>query len=132
VFAGNLTATATTAHDGYPASAAVDGQLTTIWHDEFTPQAPLPQALTVDLGGARTIDGLTYQPRLDVSRTGTITAYRIEASNDGTTFTPVAQGDWPDDSTLKSVPFTSRSARFVRLIADGGDGAATPQPPRSG
>ena len=118
----NLTATATSAHDGYPATAAVDGVLSTIWHDEFAPQAPLPQAITVDLGATRTVGGITYQPRLDVSTTGTITAYQVEVSADGVTFTPAASGSWPDDRSLKSVPFASRPARYVRLVANAGDG----------
>jgi alpha-galactosidase len=117
-----MTATATTAHDGYPASAAVDGQLSTIWHDEFSPQAPLPQAVTIDLGQARTVNGLTYQPRLDVSTTGTITGYGIEVSADGQTFTPVSSGTWTDDRTLKSVAFAPVRARYVRLDATAGDG----------
>jgi len=117
-----LTATATSAHDGYPASAAVDGSLTTIWHDEFTPQAPLPQALTIDLGAIRSVSGLTYQPRLDASPTGTVTAYRVELSSDGSTFSAASSGAWPDDSSLKSVSFTGRPARYVRLVATAGDG----------
>jgi alpha-galactosidase len=117
-----VTATATSAHDGYPASAAVDGKLSTIWHDEFSPQAPLPQAITLDLGATHSVYGLTYQPRLDGSSTGTITTYRVEASTDGTSYSPVAGGTWADDSSLKSVSFQGRSARFIRLIADAGDG----------
>ncbi|HEY2674405.1 MAG TPA: NPCBM/NEW2 domain-containing protein [Rugosimonospora sp.] len=117
-----LAATATSAHDGYPASAAIDGQLSTIWHDEFSPQAPLPQAVTIDLGQPRAVDGLTYQPRLDASTTGTITGYGIEVSADGQTFTPVSSGSWADDRTVKSVAFAPTSARYVRLTATAGDG----------
>jgi alpha-galactosidase len=117
-----LTATATSAHDGYPASAAVDGRLATIWHDEFAPQAPLPQALNLDIGSAQRVGGLTYQPRLDGTSTGTITEYRVEVSTDGTSFVPVATGSWADDSSLKSVSFPPASARYVRLVALAGDG----------
>lgn len=117
-----LVATATSAHDGYPASAVVDGQLSTIWHDEFSPQAPLPQSVTIDLGRARTVDGLTYQPRLDASTTGTVTGYRVEVSTDGQAFTTVSSGTWPDDRALKSVAFAPVQARYVRLDATAGDG----------
>jgi alpha-galactosidase len=121
-FAAPASATATTAHDGYPASAAIDGRQATIWHDEFSPQAPLPQSVTVDLGRTRTVDGLTYQPRLDAGTTGTVTAYRIEVSTDGSTFTAVANGSWADDKSLKSAAFAPAPARYVRLTADAGDG----------
>ena len=117
-----LAATATSAHNGYPASAAVDGRLTTIWHDEFSPQAPLPQALTLDLGGAQPIAGITYQPRLDGTSTGTITGYRVEVSTDGAIFSPVVAGTWSDDSSLKSASFPAVTARYVRLVAIAGDG----------
>lgn len=118
-----MQATASSWHDGYPPSAAIDGRLTTIWHDEFQPQAPLPQSITIDLGSARAVTGLTYQPRLDASSTGTITGYRIQTSADGTTFTDAASGSWPDDRDLKSATFASPTqARYVRLIADKGEG----------
>jgi alpha-galactosidase len=119
---GAITATATSAHDGYPASAAVDGKQSTIWHDEFSPQAPMPQAVTLDLGSARDVYGLTYQPRLDGGGTGTITGYRVEVSTDGNTFASVTSGSWPDDSSLKSVTFAAHQARYVRLVATSGNG----------
>jgi alpha-galactosidase len=121
-FAAPADATATTAHDGYPASAAIDGKQSTIWHDEFSPQAPLPQSITIDLGQERTVDGLTYQPRLDASTTGTITAYQILVSTDGTTFTTVSDGRWTDDRSLKAITFRGAQARYVRLTATSGDG----------
>jgi alpha-galactosidase len=123
VAAGDMSATASSWHDGYPPSAAIDGRLTTIWHDEFQPQAPLPQSITLDLGSVRAVTGLTYQPRLDASGTGTITGYRIQTSVDGTTFTDAGSGSWPDDRELESATFASPAqARYVRLIADKGDG----------
>ena len=121
-FAAPSSATATTSHDGYPASAAVDGRQATIWHDEFSPQAPLPQSVTVDLGQARAVDGLTYQPRLDAGTTGTITGYQIEVSSDGSAFTKVADGQWNDDKELKWAAFTSAQARYVRLTTTSGNG----------
>ena len=117
-----ITATATSAHNGYPASAAVDGKQSTIWHDEFSPQAPMPQAITLDLASTHPVFGLTYQPRLDGGTTGIITGYRIEVSTDGTAFESVASGSWPDDTSLKSVTFAAQQARYVRLVATSGDG----------
>jgi alpha-galactosidase len=117
-----LTATATSAHPGYPASAAVDGKLTTIWHSEFTPYVPLPQSITLDLGSIHNVAGLTYQPRLDTYSTGTITGYTVYVSTDGTTFTKVTSGSWPSDRSLKSVTFSPQQASYVRLEATSGVG----------
>jgi alpha-galactosidase len=115
------TATATSANSGYPPSNAIDGQLTTLWHSEFSPvHAPLPISITIDLGAARTVDGLTYQPRLDGGRTGTITGYTVSLSTDGTMFTTPAAGSWASDSSIESAQFAPTSARYVRLTATAG------------
>jgi alpha-galactosidase len=112
-------ATATSANDGYPASNAVDGDLTTIWHSQFSPtHDPLPISFTVDLKSAQNVTGLTYQPRLDGDVTGIITGYTIETSTDGITFSAAAPpGTWEQDSVLKSVSLQPVSARYVRLTA---------------
>jgi alpha-galactosidase len=112
------TASATSANGGYPPANAIDGQLTTIWHSEFSPvHTPLPISFTVDLGTARTVDGITYQPRLDGTATGTITGYTVSLSTDGTTYIPAATGSWAPDSSIKSAQFAPATARFVRLTA---------------
>ncbi|MGH3417351.1 MAG: NPCBM/NEW2 domain-containing protein, partial [Actinocrinis sp.] len=123
-----LSATATSANSGYPASNAVDGEVTTLWHSQFSPtHDPLPIALTVDLGSAQTVTGLTYQPRLDGDVTGTITGYTVEVSSDGVNFTAAAPaGTWSQDALLKSVQIAPTQARYVRLTAtDGANGYAS-------
>ncbi len=117
-----LSATATSANNGYPDSNAVDGDVTTLWHSQFSPvHDPLPIALTVDLGSVQTVTGLTYQPRLDGDITGTITGYTVEVSTDGVTFTAAAPaGTWPQDALLKSVQIAPTQARYVRLTATAG------------
>jgi alpha-galactosidase len=117
---GSLTATAASAHPGYPPAYAVDGKLTTFWHTEWSPLAPLPQAITVDLGSARNVAGLLYVPRQDGGTSGTITGYRVEVSADGTTFQPVSSGSWPGDTAAQATAFAPTSARYVRLVATSG------------
>ena len=69
-----MTARASSANYWYPASNAIDGKLTTLWHSEFSGvHDPLPISLTIDTGATRTLTGLTYQGRLDGDMTGTIT-----------------------------------------------------------
>jgi len=115
-------ATASSANSGYPASNAVDGQVTTLWHSQFSPtHDPLPISLTVDLGAVQTVTGLTYQPRLDGDITGTITGYTVEVSSDGVTFAAAAApGTWSQDALLKSVQIAPVQARYVRLTATAG------------
>lgn len=107
---------------GYPASHAVDGRLTIIWHSQFSPvRDPLPISVTIDTGAARRLTGLTYQARLDGGPTGVITGYTIQLSVDGITLVDVASGNWADDSSIKSAGFTASTARYVRLTATSGD-----------
>ncbi len=118
------TAAASSANAGYPASNAVDGKLSTLWHSQFSPvHDALPISLTVDLKSAQMVVGLTYQPRLDGGGTGTITGYTVETSLDGVAFTPAAAaGSWKQDAAVKSVSISPVSARYVRLTATAGDG----------
>ena len=112
-------ATASSFEPWYEPSRAVDDDLATFWHTQFTPsQAPLPQWITLDLGGVRTINHLRYLPRRDGTRNGTITKYNIYTSLDGKTFgTPIVSGTWADDVTFKSVDLTPVQTRYIRLEA---------------
>lgn len=120
-----LTATATSQHTGYEAARALDGDPATMWHSEWEPPAPLPQAITIDLGDNVDVEGLTYLPRQDGNRNGIITEYAVYVSNDGRAYTELTTGTWAGDATLKSALFSAPGARYVRLDAiQGGGGYA--------
>jgi alpha-galactosidase len=120
--ASSETATASSSNDGYPPSNAIDGQLTTIWHSEFSPvQQPLPVTFTIEVGAARTVDGLVYQPRLDqAGGTGTITGYTVAVSTDGTSWQDVATGSWDPDGSVKSASFAPVTARYLQITITSG------------
>lgn len=108
------------------AGRAIDGDLSTIWHTKWNLSDPLPQSITLDLGGSYIIDKVSYLPRQDGGTNGTITGYHIYASPDGTNFTQVASGTWAKDSKAKKVSFDPLSARYVKLVAtEGGGGWAS-------
>ena len=125
----SMTATATSAHTrnlrGYEFSVpnAIDDRPETMWSSEFDPPAPLPQAIMLDLGRRQNVQGLTYQPRLDANPNGRITAYEVLLSNDGQSFTTVAQGNWPVTTGTKVVSWSVRPARYVRLVTKGASGS---------
>uniref|UniRef100_UPI0017B24B5A DUF4082 domain-containing protein n=1 Tax=Methylibium sp. TaxID=2067992 RepID=UPI0017B24B5A len=76
---------------------AIDGQLTTDWHTQFTGGSPPhPHAFTVNLGAARTVTGFKYRPRGDGSLNGIIAAWRFHTSPDGVNWTVVAEGNFAD------------------------------------
>ena len=115
-----MTATATSYHPGYQPSYAVDGNCATFWHVEWSPPHPLPQSVTLDLGGSYATDGLSYLPRQDGNHNGDITGYTVYVSSDGQNFTNVTSGTWASDSSLKYVTWQPVTARYVRLEATAG------------
>lgn len=120
-----ITATATSAQvtPDYAPRNAIDGVESTLWHTRYSPaKDPLPQSITLALGGAYDLSELAYQPRLDGNLNGVITSYVVHVSADGEQFAPVASGSWAADATLKSARLDAPAARFVRLEATAGSG----------
>ncbi|WP_405064399.1 discoidin domain-containing protein [Kribbella sp. NBC_01505] len=108
-------------------AAALDGSCTTMWHSNWSPHAPLPQYITLDLGQSRSIEALVYTPRQDISPNGRISRYDVQISADGNNFQSVATGNWDDTVQAKIARFQAgTAARYVRLIglAGGADYAA--------
>jgi 5'-nucleotidase len=124
-----MTATATSQGSAANnAAAAIDGNCTTMWHSNWSPHAPLPQYITLDLGKPRAIEALVYTPRQDAAvPNGRISSYDVQVSTDGVTFTSAATGTWDGtiDAKLARLP-AGTTARYVRLIglAGGADDAA--------
>jgi O-glycosyl hydrolase len=120
---GEVTAKATGEHrriyrgDVYPAAYLTDGRPESFWHSGFDPVSRLPQSVTLDLGRAREIQALTYQPRIDNQPAGMITRYAVSLSTDGRTFTTAADGRWPVSTATKVARWPARRARYVRLEA---------------
>ena len=112
-----MTASATSNHMQYEPRNAVDGSVQSIWHTEYSPKAPLPQSITVGLGGQYNIGAVTYQPRADGNTNGIITSYVLSVSTDGTTFTPVQSGTWALDDTRKQIVLPPTAAKYIRLTA---------------
>lgn len=116
-----MTATATSQHGWSPASNAIDGNRSSMWHTNFTffaqPTAPLPQSITLNLGGTYTVTALNYLPRQDWYLHGTILSYKIHASTDGSNFRQIAAGSWANDHTEKTAAFAPTKASYIRLEA---------------
>lgn len=119
---GKVTATATSQQPGYEARFASDGNCGTLWHTAWSPYAPPPQSLTLDLGKSYQASGILVQPRQDGNTNGMVTDYRILVSEDGTNFTEVTSDSWPVDDTTKVARWPATVARYVRLYAVNGSG----------
>jgi galactose oxidase len=97
---------------------AIDGNISTFWHSEYTPVlTPLPHQAVLDLGSATTINGFTYLPRQDGLLNGNIGTYGLEVSKDKEIWTVVSNATWLDDQSPKVVGFPTTSIRYLRLTA---------------
>ncbi len=97
-------ATASSVQAGYPASNAVDGNLSTRWSSAFSD----PQWLEADLGAAHTISQVVLY-----WETAYATAFQIQTSNDGTTWTTIYSTTTGTGGT-QTIP-VSGSGRYVRM-----------------
>ncbi|HUS26361.1 MAG TPA: discoidin domain-containing protein [Nevskiaceae bacterium] len=112
-------ATASDQAAAFPANNVLDGNVTTMWHSQYadTP-VPFPHSVTIDMQSAKSVGGLSYLPRSDANKNGTIGNYAITLSTDGTMWgTPVANGTWADDTSEKIVTFGQTTARYIKLTA---------------
>jgi hypothetical protein len=111
------TVTADSAHAGYEAPLAIDGDPATIWHTRWGPSDPLPHHLIIDLKDVRQVRGLTYLPRKDMAN-GRIAEYEVHVSRDGQNWQRLASGHWPNSADLKTVRFEQAvTTRYLKLVA---------------
>ena len=101
------------------ATNVLDGNAATFWDTEWYQRtAALPHSLVLNLGARYQVDGFRYLPRQDGSPNGTIAGYQFYVSDDGVTWgTAVAAGTLAANTTEKTVRFTAKTGRYVRLVA---------------
>lgn len=123
---GDLTASASTENSGYEAANAVDGDPKTMWHSKYQPERDsLPHDLTIDLGKVRNLSALRYQPRIDGRTSGVVFTGVLKASDDGSTYTDIADLTWDRNALPKDVPLDGVNARYLRLhVTSGGGGVS--------
>ncbi|MDC2947374.1 alpha-L-fucosidase [Streptomyces heilongjiangensis] len=115
-----VNAYATAFHTGEGPLHAIDGLsdrgFETCWS---TWNLPLPQSITIDLGGVwSNVSSLEYLPKQwnrTNSTDGDITSYTISTSTDGVAFTQAAGGTWAGDRTLELAEWPARNVGFVRI-----------------
>jgi hypothetical protein len=103
----------------YADTQALDGDPATMWHTEWSQRtAPLPHAITLDLGREYLVGGFRYLPRQDGQPHGMVAAYQCFVSTDNLTWdTAVVGGTLAADMSEKTVRFPAKRGRYVRLLA---------------
>ncbi|WP_236284301.1 endo-alpha-N-acetylgalactosaminidase family protein [Paenibacillus allorhizoplanae] len=118
-----MTASATSEeleNENNPASMVLDGDPDTIWHTKWDLSDPLPESITLNLGGTYDVNKIKVLPRQGGGSNGMITAYNVYASTDGNQYTKVASGTWAMGSEEKTVEFNATRASFIKLEATTG------------
>lgn len=104
--------------NGNRAANVLDGDPNTFWHTRWQTQTdPMPHELVIDLGGARSLRGITCLPRQDQSN-GRIARAEIFAGLQGDDWgDSVAELHGSDSAELQTVRFPQMlTARFLRLL----------------
>ena len=103
---GKPVATSTVESSSYAGTKAVDGSTTTRW---ASAEGADPQWLRIDLGQSAAIHRVVLNWEAAYAK-----KYRIETSDDGTTFTPAATVDNGDGKTDELT--VTAHGRYVRLV----------------
>lgn len=110
-----LNVTAGDYQSGEGPEMTLDGDSTTTWHtDWYAGPNHDDHWIQLELSEEYMVDGLRYQPRQSGTN-GIITGYNILVSNDGETFTSVAEGTWDANNAWKTVSFDPQNVKYVRL-----------------
>ena len=117
-----MSAEATSQNIGYEAKKAIDGDIASIWHTNYTPTADsLPQSITVDLGRIYNIDSIWVTPRQDSSN-GWISDATLYAGTDKENMNFVENSIWNTDASTKTTKINPVRARYVTVQANKGAG----------
>ena len=101
------------------AKNAIDGDPSTIWHTEYSPERPsCPHEIVIDMGKTYRVTSFTYQARSDNSN-GRILDYEVFFSNHPKVFgAPSARGTLRNTPNKQTVELDApANARYMKLIA---------------
>ena len=98
---------------------AIDGNTATMWITDWTTtNAPHPHEVQIDLGQSYNLDSFSYLPPQDGSINGRIARYEFYVSDStGNWGAAVSSGTFVNDATRKTIPFTAKKGRYIRLRA---------------
>lgn len=100
-----------------------DNRLESMWRSEWNPPSPMPQSVTLDLGGFYPVKGIVYYPPLAMGTDGMIKSYNIYLSKDGENFKNIACGHWKLTTATKTASWISgEKTRYIKLEITEADG----------
>jgi hypothetical protein len=105
------TATASSSRGANVPGRAIDGSLSTWWQANGNPSPSHPQWLRVDLGSAKTFNRVVFTEPPG----NTITAYTIQYSSNGSSWSNVSNPVASKVGTVTTVNFTAVTVRYHRI-----------------
>ena len=112
----NASATAGSSQSGQGPEKALDGDISTLWHSQWSAgHNRADHWFVIDYGKEYMMDGLRYLPRQTGGTNGIITEYKIEVSTDGVAYTEAATGEWDSSTSWKTADFEPVKARYMKL-----------------
>jgi hypothetical protein len=109
-------ATASSQAAGHSADDVLNGMSDAYWQSRTS--ATLPQSVTIDMGAAQEVSGLSYEPRHGSEAKGAIGQFAVSVSTNGKHFgAPIATGTWQNTTGVKTIGFAPVAVRWVRLTA---------------
>lgn len=107
-------------HGGNEASKAIDGNLSTFWHTEYSGSTPAyPHQLVIDMAKTYEITGFTYTGRGDGSENGMVKDFEVYVSNSQYIWgQPVATGSFSKTTSAQKVTFSKPvEGRYLMFTA---------------
>jgi len=103
---------------GEAATHAIDDNPATVWHSKWRGgTVPFPHEITVDMGEALNLKGMTYMPRNQGPWTRN---YEFFTSENGRAWTQAAAGEFgniKNNPVLQTVKFEPRKARYFKFVS---------------
>lgn len=105
-----------TASESGVVANAIDGNPGSIWHTEWSQQAPPhPHELHIDMGTPHKLNGFKYLPRQN-GENGRIAGYQLFASQDNNDWVLLASGTLPNTTEEQTINF--RTAEPVQYVPE--------------
>lgn len=112
----DVTCSSEKASDGGGRFMILNDDYTKYWHSQWSPNAPLPHWLLIDMLKEQTISRIEVYRRVNAGKTNTDTkTVVIEVSLDGISFSQVGTISYGGDEAGLGIQFPPREVRYVKL-----------------
>ena len=118
-----MTATTNTSNPGYEAGNAIDGDISSMWHCQWSPSiTPFPHYLSLDLGKKYLLDRMVLTPRQDGNSNGRLLSFEIYAGDSIDNLALVTAVTTPNSANPVTVNLSYTYAKVIQIKVLNGQG----------